>query len=92
MWPGGVNGWGMHVAMGASMAGGHAWPGDMRGWGLCMAGGVVHGGGRPAWQEIRPLQQAVRILLECILVHHIIHIHHIIEYMAELFSSILISH
>ena len=81
---------------------GRAWQGGMHGqetcvaggcaWldGSCMAGGVVHGRGRPAWQERRPLQHC--LLLECILVHHIIHIHHIIEYMAELFSSILISH
>ena len=53
----------------------------MRGRGACMVGSVCCGGmcgggmcgrgvcGRGhAWQEIRPLQQAVRILLECILV------------------------
>ena len=49
-----------------------AWQGDMhsRGhawWGACVAGGV-HDGGVCAWQERRPLQQMVRILLECILV------------------------
>ena len=38
------------------MAGGGAWPGG------------VHGRER-AWQEIRPLQPTVRILLECILVY-----------------------
>ena len=63
--------------------GGHAWQGGMHwgawavavwgGWQLaCMAGGCtwqggVHGGG-PAWQEKWPLQRAIRILLECILV------------------------
>ena len=36
--------------------------------GACMAGGVRGGGGRRAWQERRPLQLTVRILLECILV------------------------
>ena len=35
--------------------------------GACMAGGM-HGEGR-AWQERQPLQQMVRILLECILVY-----------------------
>ena len=44
----------------------------MAGW-ACMAGGlrgrgcVVVGG---AWQEKRPLQRVVRILLECILVQN----------------------
>ena len=49
--------------------------GDMHGEGGCMAKGVcvVKGdmcgeGGGHAWQEIWPLQLAVRILLECILV------------------------
>ena len=38
----------------------------MCGRGACMAGGM-HGRGH-AWQEGRPLQRTVRILLECILV------------------------
>ena len=44
-------------------------------WGACMTGGMHYsggmcGGGRgePAWQERWPLQRAVRILLERILV------------------------
>ena len=41
--------------VGACMAGGHA------SQGACMTGGS-------AWQERRPLQRTVRILLECILV------------------------
>ena len=45
---------------------GHAWQGVMHGMGhTCQ--GDMHGRG-PRWQEKRPLQQAVRILLECILV------------------------
>ena len=42
------------------------------GEGACMAGGLVcvAAGGGPAWQEERPLQRAIRILLECILVFH----------------------
>ena len=58
------------MAMGVCMAGGtcvagggeHVWQGGMHGksW-ACVARGV-------AWQERRPLQQTVRILLECILV------------------------
>ena len=35
--------------------------------GVCMAKEVVHSRGH-AWQERRPLQRTVRILLECILV------------------------
>ena len=60
---------------------GHAWLGGMHGrWGMHDKGqgcawqvahawqeGGVHGRGR-AWQEKWPLQWAVRILLECILV------------------------
>ena len=43
---------------------GHAWQ-----RGACMAGGMCGGGGGGhAWQERWPLQQMVRILLECILV------------------------
>ena len=69
---------GMH-GRGVCMAGGYAWQGGMHGghaWGACMAGrhvwqGVCMAGG--AWQERQPLQQVVRILLECILVIFIIH-------------------
>ena len=62
---------------------GYAWQGacmagDMHGRGACMAGGACMTGGtcvagRCAWQEKRQLQQAVHILLECILVTLIIH-------------------
>ena len=61
---------GIHGREGAYMAGdcmaGGCVAGDMHGrghvwWGACMAGGH-------AWQERWPLQQAVHILLECILV------------------------
>ena len=66
-----------HTWSGHVHGGGHAWQGCVDGgggmdgvghaWcGACMAGGM-HGGGH-AWQEIRPLQQTVRFLLECILV------------------------
>ena len=44
--------------------GGHAWQGG-HAWGVRDRG--MCGGGR-AWQERRPLQRTVRILLECILV------------------------
>ena len=45
---------------------GHVWQGGV--WqGACMAGGCAWQEGH-AWQEGQPLQQAVRILLECILV------------------------
>ena len=36
--------------------------------GLCMAKGGVHGEGERVWQETQPLQRAIHILLECILV------------------------
>ena len=42
------------------MVRGHAWQGGH--------GGGMLGRGGHAWQERRPLQRAVRILLECILV------------------------
>ena len=44
---------------------GHAWQGGILAGG--MHGGGVHGRGS-TWQERRPLQRTVRILLECILV------------------------
>ena len=66
-WQGAVHGRGvMHCGAG------------VHGWGACMAGGVCGGGGAcmagglcgrgHAWQERRPLQWTVRILLECFLV------------------------
>ena len=51
-----------HSVHGGAMRGG----GAMHGGKACMAGGAFMAGGR-AWQERRPLQRAVRILLECIL-------------------------
>ena len=56
---------------GACVAGGMHGKGGMHGGGIfgrgaCMVGGV-HGRGS-TWQERRPLQRTVRILLECILV------------------------
>ena len=62
--------WGVCVAGGGvCMAGGHAWQ-EVCTAGVCIAGarvGGMQGRGR-GWQERRPLQRAVRILLECILV------------------------
>ena len=57
-----------------SVHGRHAWQGDMHGRGTCVAGTCVAGG--HAWQEgeevcvheRRSIKQAVRILLESILV------------------------
>ena len=52
----------------------HAWQGGCAWQGTCMAGVCVWWGvcmvgeGGHAWQERQPLQQTVRILLECILV------------------------
>ena len=60
-----MHGKGVHVW------GGHAWLGAWQG--TCMVQGV-HGGGHAwhggggMWHEEQPLQRAVRILLECILV------------------------
>ena len=77
VWQEGVYGRGVHAWQGACMAGGvhgrgHAWQGGLEWWGTCMVGGAwIAGGvcgGRHAWQERRPLQRAVRITLECILV------------------------
>ena len=72
---------GRHAWQGVCMAGGHAGWGGVRGRGhawqrACMAGGMRDGGhcmaggggGRCAWQERRPLQRTVRILLECFLI------------------------
>ena len=73
-------GGGMHGG-GVCVAGGHMWQGCAC-WGgehawqvACMAGGMHGRGhgwqwGKAAWQERWPLQRAVRILLECILVYH----------------------
>ena len=62
---------GVHGKKGVRMAGGmcgggmhgrgHAW------WGVCVTGGGYTWSGGHAWQG-GPLQRAVRILLECILV------------------------
>ena len=54
---------------------GHAWQGGMCGGGYVWQGGHVWQGvacvaGRHAWQERLPLQQTVRILLQCILVYY----------------------
>ena len=57
-----MRGEGAYMAKGVCIARGHAW------WGGCMAGGHAWQGGGCAWQERRPLQLTVRILLECILV------------------------
>ena len=67
---GGMRGRGLGVGVGVHDRG-HVWQGSMHGrgckWqGVCMAGDMY--GGEHVWQERRPLQQAVRILLECILV------------------------
>ena len=62
-----VHAWGTCVVGGVHARGcaclGGAWQGSM-------GGGGVHGqgGGECAWQERRPLQRCVRILMECILV------------------------
>ena len=59
---------------------GYVWQGGLRGRGACITGKEVCGRGLGvcgrghvwqgglAWQERRPLQRAVRILLECILI------------------------
>ena len=50
------------------MGGGAGGMGDVDGKGVCMAGGMHGGRGWVcAWQERRPLQRTVRILLECFL-------------------------
>ena len=48
--------------------GGACMTGGMYGRGACMAGGMHGGGAGGAWQERRPLQRPVHIILECILV------------------------
>ena len=54
----------------------HAWQGreeGIHGRGMCGRGGMAEGTcmeGGHVWQERRPLQRTVRILLECILVYH----------------------
>ena len=69
-------GGGLHGRGGACMVGGHAWWGCVTGgmhgrgcvwWGGCAWQGACVAGGC-VWQERRPLQRMVRILLECILV------------------------
>ena len=68
-WWGCVSQGGMHDREHVWLGEGHEWQGGaMRGRvGACMAGGGVCGRGH-TWQERRPLQRTVRILLECILV------------------------
>ena len=59
-----------HVWQGGTHGRGHAWQEGMCGRGMCgadMFGRGMWGKGH-AWQETRPLQRTVRILLECILV------------------------
>ena len=63
---GGMHGRG-HVCWGGMHDRGCVWQGGMHGGGPVWQGACVAGGGH-AWQERRPLQRAVRILLECILV------------------------
>ena len=64
---GGVHGkGGVHGEGGCVVKRGYVWLG-----GACMAGGAMGGG--HALQERRPLQRAVRILLECILVLQLFH-------------------
>ena len=60
---GGICGRGVHGG------GGHAWQRVCAAGGMHSRGACVAGGGA-AWQERWPLQPAVRILLECILVYH----------------------
>ena len=75
---GGMHGGGVSIS-GSCMAGRHAWQGECAWQGACVAGGVhgreacMAGGGEPAWQERRPLQRMVRILLECFLFLMMIH-------------------
>ena len=65
---GGVHGRG-HVWQELCVAGAHAWQWGVYGRGCAWQGVCVVGG--PVWQEKWPLQWAVRILLECILVKKI---------------------
>ena len=71
VWQGGMCGRGTCMEGGACVAGGHAWRGGMCGRGCAWQRGH-------AWQERQPLQLAVRILLECILVRYIFAPHLII--------------
>ena len=63
-----------HAWQGTCMLGGCIWygvcvAGGMYGWGdMSARGGVACVVGGHAWQERRPLQRTVRILLECVLV------------------------
>ena len=74
-WPRGACQGGMH-GMGACMAGGvcgegHVWQGGHACWG-CAWQGVCMAGGGHAWQILQDTvnEQAVHILLECILVYY----------------------
>ena len=78
---GGMHGQGACVAGGVAgvcMAEGCTWQG-----GVCGRGGAWQGGAwqeECAWQERRPLQLAVRILLECILVDNDLYL---LEFLPE---------
>ena len=60
---------GMH-GRGACMARGHVWKGHAWQGGMHCSGHAWQGG--HVWQERQPLQQTVRILLECILVDYML--------------------
>ena len=66
VWRGACMARGVCMAGGLCVAGGHVWQGSMHGGGV-MHGEGMHGRGH-AWQERWPLQRAVCILLEFILV------------------------
>ena len=63
---GGMHGWEARVVEACVV--GHAWQGVHACPGVCMVGVGMYAWGGDAWQERRPLQWLVRILLECILV------------------------
>ena len=76
-----------HVLQGDMCGRGCVWQGGMcgRGWGHAWQGVYMAEG--HAWQGRQPLQQAVRILLECILVFN--YIHFAIRHCLLLLSGIL---
>ena len=76
---------GEHVWQGGMYGGGHVWQGACMAGSVCMAGGCV-------WHTVN--EQAVRILLECILVNFFITIlvlstliHHIFEKSTRMLIS-----
>ena len=81
VWWGIVHGGGMHD--GGVHGRGHVWPGGTHGGGTCVVS--MHGRGH-AWQERWPLQQALRILLECILVRHIVRLSKTVNYVSGFLS------